>query len=288
MSEILSTTGVRFEARTDVVVVGAGACGLTAALAAYGRGLDVVVLERDRTPSGSTSLSSGFIPAAPTRYQRALGIEDSVERFCQDIERKTKGEGDAALARLVAGASAGTLEWLDDRHGLEWLVLDEFLYPGHTRHRMHAVPERTGAGLMARLLGAAEREDIPVATDRHVTGLYADDGRVCGVRAVRPDGEQEHISCTSVVLACNGYGGNPAMVREHIPEMADALYFGHAGNQGDAVLWARELGAATRHLCGYQGHGSVAHPHGILVTWALMMEGGIQVNGGRPAVLQRA
>jgi len=68
------------------------------------------------------------------------------------------------------------------------------------------------------------------------------------------------------------------MVREHIPEMADALYFGHAGNQGDAVLWGRKLGAATRHLGGYQGHGSVAHPHGILVTWALMMEGGIQVN----------
>ena len=68
------------------------------------------------------------------------------------------------------------------------------------------------------------------------------------------------------------------MVREHIPEMADALYFGHAGNQGDAVLWGQKLGAATRHLSGYQGHGSVAHPHGVLVTWALMMEGGIQVN----------
>ena len=60
--------------------------------------------------------------------------------------------------------------------------------------------------------------------------------------------------------------------------MADALYFGHPGNDGDALRWGGALGAATRHLGAFQGHGSVASPHGILVTWALMSEGGIQVD----------
>jgi fumarate reductase flavoprotein subunit len=60
--------------------------------------------------------------------------------------------------------------------------------------------------------------------------------------------------------------------------MADALYFGHTGNKGDAIAWGTALGAATRDVGAYQGHGSVATPHNILVTWALMMEGGIQVN----------
>jgi fumarate reductase flavoprotein subunit len=60
--------------------------------------------------------------------------------------------------------------------------------------------------------------------------------------------------------------------------MATANYFGHPGNRGDAVVWGRALGAATADLGAYQGHGSLAHPHGILITWALMMEGGIQVN----------
>ena len=73
-------------------------------------------------------------------------------------------------------------------------------------------------------------------------------------------------------------GGNPDLVAQHIPAMSDAIYFGHKGNQGDAVLWGEALGAATRHMTGYQGHGSVAHPHGILISWALMMEGGFQVN----------
>jgi fumarate reductase flavoprotein subunit len=80
------------------------------------------------------------------------------------------------------------------------------------------------------------------------------------------------------VLACSGFGGNAAMVRRYLPEIADALYFGHVGNQGDAVEWGTALGAAVRDMTAYQGHGSVATPHGVLITWALMMEGGFQVN----------
>ena len=68
------------------------------------------------------------------------------------------------------------------------------------------------------------------------------------------------------------------MVKQHLPEIADALYFGHAGNQGDAVRWGAKLGASAAGMSAYQGHGSVATPHGILITWALMIEGGIQVN----------
>jgi fumarate reductase flavoprotein subunit len=59
---------------------------------------------------------------------------------------------------------------------------------------------------------------------------------------------------------------------------SEGLYFGHAGNQGSALIWGEGLGAATEHLTAYQGHGSVAHPHGILISWAVMMRGGIQVN----------
>jgi len=60
--------------------------------------------------------------------------------------------------------------------------------------------------------------------------------------------------------------------------MGDALYFGHPGNRGDAVMWGEALGAKLSHLGAYQGHGSVATPHNILITWAAIMQGGIQVN----------
>jgi fumarate reductase flavoprotein subunit len=109
--------------------------------------------------------------------------------------------------------------------------------------------------------------------------LFADeDGFIEGVEVVARDGTRESIGCAALVLACNGYGGNPTLVRRHIPEMADALYFGHPGNQGDALKWGEALGARVAHLSGYQGHGSVATPHNILITWAAIMEGGFQVN----------
>jgi fumarate reductase flavoprotein subunit len=124
---------------------------------------------------------------------------------------------------------------------------------------------------MAALLRAAA--DIDLLCSATVTEVTPDK-----VRFRRPDGAEEEVEYDALVLACSGFGGNAAMVREHLPEIADAIYFGHQGNQGDAVRWGAAMGAAVRHMGAYQGHGSVATPHGILVTWALMMEGGIQVN----------
>ncbi len=224
-------------------------------------------------------MSSGFIPAAGTRFQQALGISDSADLFAADIQKKAQNEADSAVVQAVAAEIGPALEWLADCHGLEWLVLTDFLYPGHSVHRMHAVPEKTGAGLMARLSSAVEAVGIPIVTDAHATTLFVgQDGIIAGIGIERPDGTTERIGCGALILACNGYGGNRDLVRQHIPRMADALYYGHPGNEGDAVLWGEGLGAATRHMGACQGHGSLAHPHGILITWALMMEGGIQIN----------
>jgi fumarate reductase flavoprotein subunit len=270
----------RIDAEADVVVIGAGACGLVAALRAKATGAEVIVLERDASPSGSTSMSSGFVPAPATRFQRAIGVEDDTPAsFEADILSKSKGKSIASLAKLASNAIGPALEWLADSHGLEWIVLDDFLYPGHSHHRMHAVPEKTGAALEARLLAAVEAAGIPVVTDALVTTLYREgEDRIAAVGITRPDGATEVLGCKALVLACNGFGGNAALVRQHIPEIADGLYYGHQGNTGDALTWGEALGARVEHVSGYQGHGSLAHPHGILISWALMMEGGIQVN----------
>jgi fumarate reductase flavoprotein subunit len=98
------------------------------------------------------------------------------------------------------------------------------------------------------------------------------------VEIARPDGTREWVGCGALILACSGFGGNSDLVRHHIPEMASAIYFGHPGNCGHAVMWRSELGAQLSHLGAYQGHGSVATPHNILISWAVVMQGGIQVN----------
>jgi len=271
--------GAAFPADVQVAVIGAGACGLTAALAATDAGAEVLLLERDASPSGSTAMSSGFIPAAGTRWQAAKGVTDGPAGFAADIRRKAGEEVDAAVVEAVTAAIGPALEWLADRHGVPFELLEGFLYPGHSVLRMHAVPEHTGEALIARLLAAAETAEVPLMTSARVTALYAGaDGTVRGLRVERPDGGVERIGCRRLILACNGYGGNAPMVARHIPEMAEAEYYGHPGNQGDAVNWGTALGGVARHMTACQGHGSLATPHRILITWAIMMEGGIQVN----------
>lgn len=276
---VLPADGVAFAWEAPLVIVGAGAAGLVAALKAREAEMDAVLFERDPLPRGSTALSAGLVPAAGTRFQREAGAADDPDLFAADIMAKAKGETDPDLVRLVTREIGPVLEWLADAHGLPFSVITDFRYPGHSADRMHGLPTRSGEELIDRLRDAAEQAGATIVTGAHVTALHADpDGRVRGVAVARPDGAAELVGCRALILACNGYGGNAALVRESVPDLADALYFGHPGNQGDALVWGRALGAATRHLSGHQGHGSVAQPAGILITWATIAEGGFQVN----------
>jgi len=264
--------------RVPVAIVGAGACGLTAAIALRETGIDCVLLERDATPSGSTALSSGFIPAAGTQAQARQGIADSPALFAQDIQAKAHGEAAPQLVDAYAQASGPALDALA-RHGLDFGVLDNFLYPGHHLHRMHSLPQRTGAALVAALLQAATDCGADLLTSARVTQLWVDaQDRILGVGYERPDGALDHLACDALLLACNGFGGNPALVAELLPQMRAATYAGHAGNDGSAILWGRALGAGLADLGGYQGHGSWVVPQGALMTWAVMVEGGVQLN----------
>ena len=273
----LAPSPAKFDLETETLIIGGGAAGLTAALAAREAGQEVLVLEADAVPAGSTSLSAGLIPAAGTRFQRAAGITDSAEAFAADIQAKAKGENDPALVQAMAQTAAQVVEWLADRHGLPFSVVENFDYPGHSQRRMHGLPTRAGRELVDSLRAAAEAAGVDIICNRRADRLYRADGRITGVRVRSPEGA-ETVGCQRLILACNGYGGNRDMVAQHMPDISRALWFGHDGNRGEAVIWANALGCETRHLGAYQGHGNVAHPHGVLITWAVIMEGGIQLN----------
>jgi fumarate reductase flavoprotein subunit len=270
----------RIDLDCEVAIVGAGACGLVAGIWARRHGAsDVVALERDDARGGSTALSSGFVPAAGTRLQRAAGSDDSPARFAADIAAKAHGTADSLLVGVYTGGIAAVIDTLADQYGLPFELLDGFLYPGHSAARMHTLPERTGAAIAARLRQAALQAGVDCVDEARAQTLFVDESRrVVAVGVVRPDGRVEHLGCRQLILACNGFGGNRQLVARFLPQMKESLYFGHAGNRGDAVLWGEALGAELADMAGYQGHGSVATPHGILLTWALVMKGGLQVN----------
>ncbi len=146
---VLPATEAQFDYEIPVVIIGAGACGLCAALAAREAGAEMLVLERDEKPTGSTSLSTGMIPAAGTKLQARLGIDDTAAIFATDILGKAKGKTDAAMARAIAEASGPTVDWLMQTHDVVLTLVDGFLYPGHSKLRMHATPHRSGRELEA-------------------------------------------------------------------------------------------------------------------------------------------
>lgn len=271
----------RLDADTSVgaLVIGAGACGLMAGLRLQAAGVEALIVERDKLPMGSTSLSSGFIPAAATRAQQALGIDDSPAQLLADIQAKAHGSADPMLAQAYAQAIGPALDWLAGKHGFVWEVLQDFLYPGHSVYRMHTLAQRQGIALVQALQNALSRVGGLVLTQALAEELVLGrDGKVLGIWIRRPDGQREAIACQTLLLACNGYGGSPSMVKRFIPEMAHAVFAGHVGNDGSAVAWGEAMGARLADMSAYQGHGSWAMPHGSLMTWALMVQGGVQVN----------
>ena len=179
------------------VIVGGGACGMTAGIRLRDAGVDCVVLERDAVPSGSTALSSGFIPAAETRLQKSHGIPDSLALFRREIEVKSHGQ---AAPHLVVAYTEGVRQAIDalEAHGITFEVADTWLYPGHSVHRIHCVPERTGAALLAALGRVAVARGVDVLTEALVREIWVDDSsaddRIVGVGYQRPDGTVERLA----------------------------------------------------------------------------------------------
>jgi fumarate reductase flavoprotein subunit len=263
----------------DVLVVGAGGCGLAAAIAAHDRGAQVAILEKRERPGGNSSLSTGSVPGAGSRFQREAGIEDTPERMIEDLQRQAGASDLPALTATMAHISAELCEWLVDDVGARMALITDYCHVGHTVPRLHAPVSRRGQDLVDDLLAAVAQREIPLATGNAVTTLYVDDaGRVVGAAARSQNGEVSRIGARAVVLATNGFAANRDLVRRHCAEIAGAEYFGALGSEGEAVAWGEQLDAALANMQAYQGYAAVAYPHGSLLSWTTIEKGGVLVN----------
>lgn len=269
-----------FDASIQVLVVGGGAGGAVAALAAAAEGAEVMVVEQDDRPGGSTGMSQGLLCAAGTASQAAHGIDDGPDIFYADIMAKTRGLADPVIARAIAEESGPALQWLIEAHGLPWELDTRFraVY-GNSRLRVHGWPGHGGADMIQLLHRKLGDAGIDVLMQTRLTGLVADEsGRVLGVELRREDGAIERLGCGTLILACGGFGANPDLVAKHMPEAANIRYNGHEGNRGDAIVMGSALGAALGDLGSYQGYAMLTDPQAISVPPGVLVEGGILVN----------
>src|SRR5262245_60624527 len=136
----------------DVLVIGAGACGLAAAIAAHDRGMSVAIVEKLDRPGGNSALSTGSVPAAGSRFQREAGIDDDAERFFRDLMSVAPETDDASLVRRLTQVSAETVEWLVDHVGAKLSLVTAYKHIGHSVQRLHAPLSRRGQDLVDDLL----------------------------------------------------------------------------------------------------------------------------------------
>src|SRR5689334_16626069 len=267
-------------AHVDVLVIGAGACGLAAAIAAHDCGADVAIVEKLDRPGGNSALSTGSVPAAGTRFQREAGIDDSTERFVEDLMRKGGPTDCPDLLHRLVETSADTVEWLVDSVGARMTLVTAYKHVGHSVPRLHAPASRRGQDLVDDFLAAAEKRRIPLALRNGARALITDaTGAVIGADIETSNGERHRITARKVILAVNGFAGNRDLVARFCAEVSGAQYFGARGSTGEAVLWGEQLGAALGNIGAYQGYAAVSDPHGSLLSWTTIEKGGVIVNG---------
>ncbi len=263
----------------DVLVVGAGGCGMAAALAADEQGVEVGIVEKFDELIGNTSLSSGSVPGAGTRFQCEASIDDSPERYLEDLLRQSGPHEMGELARVLAYESASLVEWLVDFAHVRLQLITDYRHVGHSVPRLHAPASRKGQALLDDLDRAVKARNIPIAVGNPVESLVrGDDGAVIGaITRGRRTGESR-IRTKKIILATNGFAANPDMVKYHCPEIAEAEYFGGHGSTGEAIIWGKEFGAQLANMAAYQGYAIVSYPHGSLLSWTTIEKGGIIID----------
>jgi fumarate reductase flavoprotein subunit len=269
-----------FDITVPVLIAGGGACGAAAALAVADAGVEALVLEQDAVARGTTSMSQGLICAAGTQAQRQAGIEDDPDVFFADIMAKTRGQTDPVLARLIADRAGPCLDALIEQHDLPYALDIRFRAAyGHTRPRVHGWLGHGGEDLLQLLHARLDAVGAQVLLGAKLSDIFTDaHGVVTGVEVRRPDGAVERIGCQALVLAMGGFAGNPAMVARYMPEAASALYNGHEGSHGDAMILGQRLGGVLADMGSYQGYGMLTDPQGVSVPPGVLIEGGILVN----------
>jgi fumarate reductase flavoprotein subunit len=237
----------------DVIVVGGGGAGMSAAIEAHDAGARVALLEADDKLGGSTALSGGVYYAAGTSVQRSAGIPtDTAQAMFEYYMTLNQYRVEASLARTLSDHAAAGLEWLINI-GVEFAAAALYSSGVESVPRGHAATGM-GAAIGAALDREVSKRSIDVALQTRVQHLLNDDGRVHGVSL-----DSHDIHSAAVVIASGGFGANPHLLNKHYPEAAAhgdwSWYIGNRHCVGDGLALGESAGADI-----------VGHNRGLLLT----------------------
>lgn len=263
-AEVLKAKEVAKEAAdatydVDVVVVGAGAAGLSAALTAQEAGANVLLLEKGGVTGGSTVRSGGKILAAGTPWQEKQGYTDNADMMYEYLMSFDRDDiMNEELVRAFCDASAENLQWLEDRGVMVQDV--EYIHSSITPWRVHNTmgggSQTSGHGgqITAPLTNKYENAGGKILYNCRADKLITNEaGAVVGVEGQMADGSRVTVNAKGVILATGGYAQSPEMLAKY----ADFLPYSPYGsvpmtNTGDGLTMAMEVGAKNFDAPGLQ------------------------------------
>lgn len=259
----------------DVVVIGSGGAGLSAAITAKKEGKSVLVLEKLDTVGGNSALSGAGYAAPGTWLQLRKGVEDSPDLMAQDMLIGGDNLGDPSLVRVLCEGALDAMEWMTYEAGVSWgsaCGQDG----GHSVART-VQPIGYGAAVMVKLAARARKLGVVLATGVTVDEIVRDAGdAVSGVKATdNATGEQFAVSAASVVIASGGFGANLEMRTKYVPELTDEYGCTDAvGTTGDGIVMGQAVGAGVAGMEYIQ-----THPTGSTTTGNMLSMGSVRSKG---------
>ena len=264
------------ELDADIVIVGAGGAGMTAAIKATEAGKKVLLVEKMPYAGGNTTRATGGMNAAETHYQKEQGIDDTVEQYVKDTMEGGHNLNDPALVQALAEGSAPAIDWLDSIGA----QLPKIAFTGgSTNPRAHAPEDGSAVGiyLVSAFKKQLEEKNIPVLYNTTVTEIIMKDGRAVGVKADSETADYT-INAKAVILATGGFGGNEQMIVENNPALAGYVSTNAPGATGDGIKMAQAVGADVVDMDQIQLHPTVEQRTRMLITEAVRGNGAILVN----------
>ena len=273
----------------DVLVVGAGGAGLTAAVRANQEGADVLVIEKMPMVGGNSNRAEGGMNAAGTKLEEELGLLDdslvtdgkdlrsTVENYIADTYRLGHDKANMDLVTTLAENSSEAIEWLGSIGAPFTDVEPTGGCQGRKYLHQPEGGEPVGEYLVTRLSKVIEEQGIEIKLNTKATEIIMEYGRAVGVKA--EDGEHNYtIRAKAVVLATGGFGANFELMSSYDASLANAVTTNHSGATGDGIMMAQAVGADTVDMDQIQLHPTVIQENGLLVSESLRSKGAVILN----------